>query len=587
MITMREVLQKEIEQILHELELENPKVNFDYPARMDFGDLSTNVAMAYAKQLGKNPLGLAEQIKEKLTKDRPSLTHIQDIEAVAPGFINFYFDPAYFAESVEEVLKKGKDFGKNNNLSGKKILVEHSSPNLFKAFHIGHVMNNAIGESISRLARFSGADVTVISYPSDISLGIAKAVWALMKDNGLEKLKQINIPSQVVAYLGDCYVKGTRAYDDSPELQPRIREIAHLISNKEGLEYKTYLEGRELNLAYFKAITSTLGSTFDDFIFESEAGVEGEKIVRDHIGSIFDESEGAVIYRGEQDGLHTRVFINREGYPTYEAKDIGLLSLKFSKYNPDLSIFVTDHEQEEYFKVVSAAAGKINPVWKEKTVHVTHGRMTLKGQKMSSRLGGVPSAQELLDILYKSLNEIAPDLANETDGVSNKDIAVGALKFTILRSAPGMNIDFNPDTFRSFEGDSGSYLQYATVRANSLLKKAAGAESAGDTEPAGERAEGVVHLDIGCPNGWMTTDLERKLERFPGVVEKAGREYAPHYIVTYLTELAGEFNSFYASHKIIDETDPSSPYRLALTKAFATVMTSGLNLLGIKVPVQM
>jgi arginyl-tRNA synthetase len=168
---------------------------------------------------------------------------------------------------------------------------------------------------------------------------------------------------------------------------------------------------------------------------------------------------------------------------------------------------------------------------------------------------------------------------DEKETVS-EDVAIGALRYSILRQTAGKDIVFDAEKSVSFEGDSGPYLQYATVRANSILKKAEGAMSAGGTEAIAERAEKV-------PENWETTNLERFLERFPNIVERAGNEYAPHYIATYLIELAGEFNSFYADHKIIDEADPSSPYRLALTRAFVYVMTSGLNLLGIKVPEKM
>ena len=164
--------------------------------------------------------------------------------------------------------------------------------------------------------------------------------------------------------------------------------------------------------------------------------------------------------------------------------------------------------------------------------------------------------------------EISDDKKKEISEI----IAIGALKYSILKQTTGKDIIFDFDKSLSFEGDSGPYLQYATVRANSILKKV-------------ENIKLKVESEI--PENWTTTNLERLLERFPSVVERAGTEYAPSHVATYLIELAGEFNSFYASHKIIDETDPTSPYRLALTQAFVHVMTSGLNLLGIKVPSQM
>jgi arginyl-tRNA synthetase len=296
------------------------------------------------------------------------------------------------------------------------------------------------------------------------------------------------------------------------------------------------------------------------------------KIIQDNTPEVFKQSEGAYIYEGEQDGLHTRVFINKEGYPTYEAKDVGLMSLKFKRYSPDLSIFVTDHEQTEYFKVVSAAAGKIHKEWSDKTVHRTHGRMSFKGQKMSSRLGGVPLAQTIVDTLYEEVAERTKNFNNELDFHQVNSIAVAALKFTILRATAGKNINFDPETSLSFEGDSGPYLQYTAVRANSILEKAKGVQ---------------MSSDVIIPDSWETTNLERMIARFPDVVGEAISGWAPHHVVGYLVELGQLFNSWYATGKIIDETDISSPYKLALTEAFVKTMKNGLYLLGIEVPEKM
>ena len=372
---MYEKLKELIKEALKNLGIEAGVISLEHPGDLKMGDYSTNVAMALAKITKSNPKELAEKIAEALRQAQGQSDFIQNIEA-KNGFINFYLSSSYYFNKTKQILEQGEDYGRSEIHKGKKILVEHSSPNLFKPFHIGHVMNNTIGESINRFARFSGAEVETISYPSDVSLGIGKAVWAFM-DGGVEKLNEFKTEEEKLNYLGNCYVVGTKAMEENPSLEPRIREITKIIyEHIDSPEYEAYKIGKEINLSYFKNITKSLGSNFDDFIYESEAGKEGEKLVRENTGKIFEESEGAVVYKGEQDGLHTRVFINKEGYPTYEAKDVGLLSLKFSRYNPDLSIFVTDHEQSEYFKVVVTAAGKINSTWKEKTIHRTHGRMS-------------------------------------------------------------------------------------------------------------------------------------------------------------------------------------------------------------------
>jgi arginyl-tRNA synthetase len=370
-----------------------------------------------------------------------------------------------------------------------------------------------------------------------------------------------------IAFLGDSYVKGTNAFKDNEDIQKEVRVITQkLFDGEKSPELDMYLACKEINLAYFKEVVERLGSQFDAFIYESEAGIEGEKLVRAHIGDIFKESEGAVIYEGEVEGLHTRVFINKEGYPTYEAKDVGLLSLKFKKYNPDISVFVTDHEQKAYFEVVSSAAGKINPLWSEKTVHRTHGRMSFKGQKMSSRLGGVPLASDTIDTISEDVQEKAPTLDNE-----NKEIiSISAIKFAILRVMAGKNINFDPETSLSFEGDSGPYLQYTAVRALSVLNKAKEANLLNDAVE--EVTDRVV------------ADVERVLVKFPEVVELAVTEWSPHYITTYLLELAQAFNSWYGNTKIIDPINPSLQHNLRIAQAVHTTIKNGLYVLGIKTP---
>jgi arginyl-tRNA synthetase len=230
--------------------------------------------------------------------------------------------------------------------------------------------------------------------------------------------------------------------------------------------------------------------------------------------------------------------------------------------------FVTDHEQQAYFEVVSTAAGKINPIWKERTVHRTHGRMTFKGQKMSSRLGGVPLAAGIIDTLAEEVRERAPQL----DPADVEAVAIGAIKFAILRAAAGKNINFDPETSLSFEGDSGPYLQYTTVRARSVLQKAS--------------AEGYLPK-AGVQSPSPATLVEKMLARFPEVVAESIHEWAPHHIASYLLELAQAYNGWYGNTKLIDSANPNMAHNLAVTKVVADVLSRGLWLLGIATPKKM
>lgn len=562
-----EILKGLVRDALEKLNIEADKIMLDHPTELSHGDYSTNVAMILAKVTKTNPIALAESIASEIPKHEM----IESVTAAA-GFVNFHLAPKFFQLEIGKILAQTSSFGNSNIYAGKHILVEHSSPNLFKPFHVGHVMNNSIGESVARLAIASGARVTKMSYPSDVSLGIGKAVWALL-EHGVAELEQLPNLSDKLAFLGTCYVEGTKAYDENPSIMRRVKEITEMIYERTpGVEYDAYTAGKDITLQYFLDITERLGSKFDDFVYESEAGDVGKKIVLQNLGKpgrsgIFEESENAVIYKGEADGLHTRVFINAEGYPTYEAKDIGLLWLKFERYNPDISILVTDREQARYYEVVLAAAGKIEKSWQEKTLHKTHGRMSFKGKKMSSRLGGFPTAADVLETVLEEVRE-----HSELNGEEADAVAIGALKFTILKTMAGKDINFDPETSLSFEGDSGPYLQYTNARINSVLEKAL---EAGFVPKAEKTVED------------LPSDVEKLVTRFPGVVELAISEWAPHHLATYLLGLARAFNSWYGNTKLVDPENRNTGYNLALAKSVGIVIQNGLQLLGIKSPERM
>lgn len=565
---MTKHLQQAVTTALQHLGIEyTDPIVFDHPNEISHGDVSTNIAMILAKKEQKNPRDLAESIVTQLKEQ--GVEHVQDIQIAGPGFINFFFTQVFFTNSINEILNQKDKFGSSSVYEGKKVLVEHSSPNIFKPFHIGHLMNNTIGEAIVRLVTFAGSDTTVVSYPSDVSLGIGKAVWKFL-EHGVDSLNEHDSLKDKIVFLGQCYSQGTVAYDEQPEIQSRIREITQDIYAQNDTEaYRAYCIGRDLNLDYFKVMTDRLGSHFDAYIYESEAGIIGKQLIMDHTPEIYTESDGAIIYQGEQDGLHTRVFINKEGNPTYEAKDTGLLKIKFERYTPDLSIFVTDDQQGPYFQVVGHAAGKINKKWEENTIHATHGRMQFKGQKMSSRLGNTPVVEDVLDVVNEEVQQRAKKELND----SQADIvSLAALKYTILRTQAGRSINFDPETSLSFEGDSGPYLQYTYARSRSLLRKGL--------------ALGI-NPTLTTPTQWETTDIERYLYRFPEVTQQAAHALHPHLVVTYITQLAQLFNSWYGSTKVIDEDREGTEYRLALVEAVSVTIKNGLWLLGIEAPEEM
>ncbi len=556
-MTIQETILKLVQDALASLDLSG-EVILEHPSDLIHGDFSCNVAMALAKEIGKNPKELAETIVASLPKHED----IEKVEVAGPGFINFYLSESFFTNVTNEVVENEKEWGNTKANQGKTILIEHSSPNLFKPFHIGHLVNNSLGESIVRLVRTTGADVTALSFPSDVSPGIAKAVWAV-----LDKGWQSDI---TLEKIGEAYVHGVESYKENEDAKVQIDAINQSLYNQDKgtPEWKVYEDGRKLSLEYFKYITAKLGSEFSELIFESESEVEGKKIVADNTPKVFEESDGAIIFRGSEHGLFDNVFINSAGFGTYLAKDIGLLSLKFKKYNFDASITVTDIEQKHHFELVKKAAKFVNPEWAEKSNYIQHGRLELTSGKISSRKGNVPLAEDIINSVEQRAIERMKENGKEEDKKIAQQVAVSAIKYTIVRVGMGKNITFDMDTSLSFEGDTGPYLQYAHARALSILRKAS--------------AEGSVS-DRG---GMSVVEIERLLYRFPSIVARAAKEYEPHYVANYLSELASAYNSWYVQEQVLDGSDTQN-YKLALTQAVATTLKNGLWTLGIESPEKM
>ena len=560
---IKKEIEKLIEEALKSIGIDKAGFDLEHPSELELGDYSTNVALKFfgpaikdsipheresfwnvwrPNLLGqfKTPKIFAQKIVDEIKKkELPS--SIAEVEVAGHGFINFKLSKKFYKDSLKEIVKKGDSYGQGNHAKGFKVMVEHTDPNPFKEFHIGHLLPNVIGSTIARIFEWNGAEVRQANYQGDKGIHVAKAVWGMLKGYSLK----------------EAYVAGNKAYEDVPEAKQEIEEINKLIYNESDPEVmRIYEEGKKISLEEFEKIYKRLGTKFDYYFFESETAKIGEKIVRDNIGKVFEESDGAIVFKGEKvdSSLHTRVFINSQGIPTYEAKDLGNAKNKFETWEHDLSVVVTGNEIKDYFRVMLAALGQIHTKIAGKIKHLPHGMLRLPTGKMSSRKGNVVTAEELID-----------EVKGKVKG--DEQVAIAAIKYMILRQSIGSDIVFDFDKSVSTEGDSGVYLQYAHARASSILEKAG---KKGDVK--GERAE--IH------------EVEKFLYRFPEIVERAGAEYAPNYITTYLTELAGAFNNFYAHEQVLTD-DPESAYRLAIVEAFKTVMKNGLTILGIPAPEKM
>ncbi len=579
-------------------------VDLEHPADLKNGDYSSNIAMIFfssvrqdtRKNIGsdninifgsynlgnydwKNPRECAESIKSEILKDKPIF--LEKIEVAGAGFINFYLSREFFTESINEILKEKENFGKNKILDGKKVMVEYTQPNPFKPFHIGHLMSNAIGESISRIVEATGAKTVRANYQGDVGPHVAKAIYEIMKNPlCIEKLHRgndgkENLASAQAHHIGECYVKGNDAYETNETAKREIDEINKKIYNRSDEKInEIYDIGRKVTLKAFEEIYKILGTKFDEYFFESEMAKIGQKIVEENTDKVFEKSDGAIVFHAEKydPKLHTRVFINSQGLPTYEAKELGLNETKFTKENPDLSIVTTAIEQAEYMKVVQKALEIMKPEMAKRMKHVTHGMMRLVTGKMSSRKGNVVTGESLLhdsmEIIREKIKE--REFTDEEKENIARLVGVAALKYSILKSSLGGDIIYDFEKSISFEGDSGPYLQYTAVRANSILIKAK-----------------EFKIEAGKEIPTEITELEKIIYQFPEVVERAYYSLEPHHIATYLTELTSAFNTFYGNTKILNVENKYISYHLNLVKAYYQTMQNGLWLLGIQIPEKM
>lgn len=542
-------------------ELFNERVSVEL-TRTDeqFGDFTTNVALRLSKKIAKNPQEIAESISSKLSDSR-----IQKVAVAGPGFINITLTTAALFELASKEPAK--------LLEGKTVLTEYSDPNPLKPLHAGHLYTTLVGDTISRLVENAGAKTIRLNYGGDVGLHVGKSIWAIVKHLGgefPEKLSEV-AENDRPQWLGERYVEGNNAYEDDEvakkEIIARNRQIyeIHAENDHKSPLAQIYWTVRQWSYDYFQILYDQLQvKPFDRFIPESEVTPLGLRTVREQLKKgVYTESNGAVVFEGEPYGLHTRVFINSEGLPTYEAKDVGLLLTKWQDYQYDKSYYITATEQAQYFQVMFKSVEQFLPKAVEGAVSMTHGIVKLQGGvKMSSRKGNIVTALEILEAARAAGKESGTNPTEET--------VLAAVKYAFAKNRIGSDIAYDPKESVALEGNSGPYLQYAHARAASILNKSPLTTN---------------HQPLTTNLNPSERSLLRKIGEYPEVVERATSELMPHHICTYLYELAQIFNRFYEQNKVIGSEQEAA--RLTLVKLYKERLTNGLDLLGIAAPEKM
>jgi arginyl-tRNA synthetase len=528
-----------------------------------FGDWTTNVALQLAKPLGKNPREIAERIAGLLRSNED----FSDVTVAGPGFINITL-----TERVIVSLIKREPVP---HMNGQTVVLEYSCPNAFKELHTGHLYQTIFGDILSRLFLVNGAKLHRTSFGGDVGLHVAKCLWGICEKLGGELPEKLSNtvsenPFERSLWISQCYVQGADAYENDEIAKNTIDELNktiysfHDTKDYESALAKIYWETRQWSFDYFDAFYDLIKVEHMKYYPESQTAPLGLAVVREQLqAGNLKESKGAVVFEGDESKhLHTRVFVTSKGLPTYETKDIGVIWMEKEEYDFDHRYLITGNDQREYMRVVFAAAETFRPELAGAMTHMTNGTVKFAdGKKMSSRLGNVTRALDVIEIIREKVSQIVEDKA------LIDDVTLGAIKYAFARYKLGGDISFDIEETVSLQGNSGPYLQYAHARARRILEK-----SENDVTQLVEIFE-------------EDRSLARKLSEYSETVELAARLLEPHHICNYLFELAQEFNRYYEKNKVLGSD--KEVHRLSLVATYADTLKAGLIILGIYAPNKM
>lgn len=516
-----------------------------------FGDYSTNVALQLAGKLHKSPREIAEQLADKLREGGD----FAEVTVAGAGFINLKLSDSALMELVRKKPHPHR--------AGQNIVIETNNPNPFKAMHIGHAFNAVLADTIANLLAVDGANVHRVSYHGDVGLHVGKSMRSLLHYVNGDAGKLDEIPeNERNSFMSKMYAEGSQAYqEDTDGAKAEIDGLARESFSPQSDIYRAvYEKCKDWSFQQIDQIVKRLGNQpVERRFLESEADPIGVEIVKANVPKVFQESDGALIFKGSEHGTFDNAFVSSAGLGLYGARDMGLMKLKNDAYHPDKSYVVTGGEQRDYFKGVIAAAGLALSDLKDKTVNIPTGLVKLTTGKMSSRSGDVIEIGWLFDEFARAIEE--------RGGVADDEIVAGALRYQFLRVKVGSDVVFDVNEAVSLTGNTGSYLQYAHARARSVLAKIGG--------------------EVSMPTEVRDEDrmLVRKMGEYSEVVERSAESLEPHYLCNYLFELAQEFNRYYEKNKVVG--DEYQVHRAGLVAVYADILEAGLTILGIVAPHKM
>ena len=515
------------------------------------------------------------------------------------GFLNISFSPLYWNELFTDILS-ANDFGQLPS-TGQNIMVEFSSPNTNKPLHLGHIRNNLLGDSVSRLLKACGNNVMKVTLVNDRGVHICKSMLAWLKaGNGITPENSGKKGDHLV---GDCYVAfndiykkevdglvaGGMSKDQAEKEAPSLKEAHEMLvkweeGDKDVRELWKTMNGWVMD--GFDKTYRELGISFDKTYFESETYLLGKELVQKGLdmGVFVKDPDGSVWCDLTADGLDRKLLLRSDGTSVYMTQDLGTAERRFSEYKLDSHVYVVGNEQNYHFQVLKLILGKLGFKWADDIFHLSYGMVELPEGKMKSREGTVVDADDLLEQMYDEARKTSEesgklaDMSDDEKAQLYKMIGLGALKYFIIKVDPNKTMLFNPKESIDFNGNTGPFIQYTHARIKSILRKA-------DDQGISHKAADVLSS---IEPSAKETRLIKLLSTYPAKVAEAGAAYSPAVIANYAYDLAKEFNQYYHDTRILQEEDQDvRRFRLVLIQTVAEVLVKAMDILGIQLPERM
>lgn len=582
-------------QALYQLQADDSLLQLQKTKKEFEGDL-TLVVFPFIKAAKKSPEATAEEIGSWLLQHTPELSGYNVIK----GFLNLSFSASYWLNTLQDIAGDTDFEMFEAGESAPLVMIEYSSPNTNKPLHLGHIRNNLLGFSLSRIVAANGCRVVKTNIVNDRGIHICKSMLAWQKWGKGETPESSGKKGDHL--VGDYYVLFDKNYkQELAELQKQglsleeAENTSHLMQEAREMlraweagdsEIRSLWETMN-NWVYlgFDESYAKLGVDFDKIYYESQTYLSGKEKVLEGLdkGIFYRNDDGSVWADLSSDGLDQKLLLRADGTSVYMTQDIGTAALRFEEYPIDKMIYVVGNEQNYHFKVLSILLDKLGFAWGKDLVHFSYGMVELPEGKMKSREGTVVDADDLIEEMISTARETSEELG-KLDSCSSEEAAdiarivgLGALKYFILKVDPRKNMTFNPKESIDFNGNTGPFIQYTYARIRSVLRKA---------EELGYRAQ--VQEQLADRLSDKELSLIKNLYEFPVVVKEAGNSYSPAVIANYVYELAKEYNQFYHDYSVLYETNSDlRDFRILLSDQTAKVIRTALYLLGIEVPERM